>query len=92
MTELFSRICKVLFTFEDGSTLLCVTTLNPDILSEKGLADVNGIIDLSSGKIMPEDLFDYPFEILADNDDPRSDLDKFFDIGGKVHWTPATLY
>lgn len=90
MTRLFSRVCKVIFTFDDGSTILCETTLNPEILASKGFSDINGFIDLSSGRIMPEDIFDHKFKILAESEeDPRSELDKIFDVGGKVHWIPA---
>ena len=92
MDELFSRVCKIVFTFEDGSTILCETTLNQELLNNRGFNEVNGFVDLSSGRIIPEELFDLPFEILPHNTNPnRTSLDTLFDIGGKIHWSTATL-
>lgn len=90
MNDLFSRVCEILFTFDDGSTTLCTATLNEAILAERGFESVNGFVDLSSGKIIPEDLFDNPFTILPQNTKAKQTrLDEIFNSGGKVHWSPA---
>lgn len=90
MQQLFSSICDIIFTLEDNSQIRCRTTLDPKLLQEQGYnSNIDGFIDLSSGRLIPEDLFENSFIICSESENPLSDLDKMFNLGGKIHWNIA---
>lgn len=91
MNELFSNIVDLVFTLEDGSELLCKTTLCSEILNNLGLGHVDGFVDLSTNRIIPEDMFEYDFIVKPEGTHKLSALDSFFQLGGKVHWESITF-
>ena len=87
MEQLFEHIVDITFTLADGSELLCTTTLNHEILSSYGYGEIDAFVDMSSGRIIPEDMFNFDFRIEPKGTHKLSPLDLLFQNGGKIHWT-----
>lgn len=86
--ELYNGECLVTLTYPDGSEIQCISTLNRDILANRGLLSVDGLVDLSTNKIIPSDLI-----IEVDSIDVQigkrknlSPLDKTFELAIKRRW------
>ena len=92
MKRLFDKVCDIVFTFPDGSELLCRTTLDPGLLSQYGYTNVDGFVDLSSGRYIPEELFLEDFSIFDEGTYQLSDLDNIFNSGGKLSWEHAKYF
>lgn len=91
MNELFNGIVDLVFTLGDGSELLCKTTLCCEILNSLGLGAVDGFVDLSTNRIIPEEMFEYDFTVKPEGTHELSALDSFFQPGGKAHWESITF-
>lgn len=87
MEKLFEQIVDLTFTLADGSELLCTTTLNHEILDSYGYGNIDAFVDISSGRMIPEDMFNFDFRIEEKGTHKLSPLDTVFQNGGKVHWT-----
>lgn len=86
MNSLFDRICDVVFILKDGSQILCKVTLNENILQKLGYAMSDDFIDIMTGRIIPDELFDNKFQVLPEDTVVLSELDKMFLDGGKISW------
>ena len=86
---LFDGIYYLTFILSDGSQIRCKTTLNSDILHNLGYANVDGFVDLLSGRVIPEDMFTFDFVISSLDSQALPRLDSLFQDGGKVHWKLA---
>ena len=86
MNSLFDRICDVVFILKDGSQILCKVTLNENILQKFGYAMSDDFIDIMTGRIIPDELFDNKFQVLPEDTVVLSELDKMFLDGGKISW------
>lgn len=86
MLRLLSKVYDIVFTFEDGSEILCAVTLNEDILTSMGWNNVDGFIDILSGRVIPPGLFSMPFTIHEQGTYKLSSLDEIFNDGGKLSW------
>lgn len=86
LVPLFEGICTIIFYFADGTSLRVTTTLNPDILTSYGAQHLDGIVDLDTLKIIPDNYFDLTFEIIPGIVALTSELDTLLNNGGKVAW------
>lgn len=91
VNELYKGECLITLTYPDGSEIQCISTLNKDILTNRGLLSVDGLVDLSTNKIIPSDLI-----IEVDSIDVQlgkrknlSPLDKTFELAIKRRWEDA---
>ena len=86
INSLFDRKMIIVFRLPDYSCLQCVTTLNPTLLKELGLDHIDGLVDLQTRRIIPEDMFTYSFELYEEGNYQLPSLDSLFQEGGKTHW------
>lgn len=86
MKRLFDEIMDLVFIFDDGSELLCQTTLCPNILKKYGYENVDSFVDLLSGTEIPSYMFDYQFVLKPKGTHVLGNLDAIFQSGGKVSW------
>lgn len=86
LDKLFDNLCTIVFTFDDGSQVKALTTLNTSLLQGYGVADVDGIVDLDTRALIPQEMFKYPFEIIEGVTHELSPLDEIFSAGGKISW------
>lgn len=83
---LFDGVCTLLFEFEDGSRMSCLTSLNSDVLKEHNIYK-EGLFDLETGREITSNLISHIKDVRCEEDDVNlSDLDIFFNIGGKIGW------
>lgn len=82
-SPLFDKICTLVFDI-NGSMLQCHATLNQRILKNRGYDGIDGIVDLDTGKIIPEYLFDYLSELVDGEVNRIGPLDALFQAGGKL--------
>lgn len=87
LDRLFSKECIAVFEFEDGSLVTSRVTLNPNILSNYGFQNLDGLVDLDLGVVIPKYMFEYlvGFEDL-DSSNLTNPFYNFFNLGGKVSW------
>ncbi len=83
---LMNEICVIAFQFDDGSVVTSRTTLNPQILQEQGLQDLDGLVDLDERKIIPEYMFAYYVGVEHEGSLELSPIQEPFNQGGKVSW------
>lgn len=86
MLRLLDKMYDVVFTFEDGSEILCAVTLNERILASRGWNTIDGFIDFLSGRVIPPSLFSIPFTIYEYGTYKLNTLDEIFNNGGKISW------
>lgn len=86
MEKLFYDLCDIVFTLGDGTQILCKSTLNSEILRKAGYDTTDGFVDFMSKRLIPEELFSRPFQVLAEDTARLSELDSMFISGGKVAW------
>lgn len=91
LDKLFEGICTLVFEFDDGSHICCLTTLNRQKLQQLGLG-FDGIYDLQKRTLIPEYLFDKIIAIEEGNtrEEHLTTLDKIFEDGGKFWWSAVT--
>lgn len=85
---LYEDYCVLTFRYSDGSEVQCVSTLNLSILKSLGIDYIDGIVDLLSYKIIPNDLFlnIYELKIEKGKELSLSPLDEFFQKSIKRRW------
>lgn len=83
---LFKGICTLLFKFSDDSVIKTTSTLNKEILTFRGVAELDGIVDLETNKLIPNELFDHLDSIVEGTAVELHPLDAMFQQGGKVSW------
>lgn len=86
ITKLFTDICDIVFSLEDNSEILCVTTLNKGILAKRGWDSFNGFIDLLTEREIPPELFMQEFKVYDHGAYTLNPLDALFNCGGKISW------
>ena len=84
---LYDGYCVLTFTYEDGSEVKCVSTLNFDILDNLYLTGIDAIIDLLTYKAIPNNLFFDTTVSIAEGKEIKLDpLDKHFQSAIKRSW------
>lgn len=84
---LFEGVCTLTFEYEDGSRVTSLTSLNPEILVQYGVASLDGIVDLEIRRPIPQEVLGRTVRM-----EPRvtegqvSALDKLVGQGGKTGW------
>lgn len=86
LISLFTDIYDIVFSLEDNSEVLCVTTLNKGILAKRGWDSFNGFIDLLTEREIPPEMFLQDFKIYNHGSYTLSKLDSIFNSGGKISW------
>lgn len=86
---LYEDYCVLTFRYSDGSEVQCVSTLNLSILKNLELDYIDGIVDLLSYKIIPNDLFlnIYELKIERGKELSLSLLDEYFQKSIKRRWS-----
>lgn len=84
--SLFTDYCTIIFTYEDGSQVKAITTLNKELLKREGYGEVDGMVDLTTGKLIPEELFEESFDIIVGVEKLTNSLDLYFEKYAKTSW------
>lgn len=86
VNKLLEGVCTVAFQFEDDSVITSRTTLNPKILEDMGLSDIDGLVDLDVRRPIPGYLFEYYVGLQEGDSVKLNPLQELLNIGGKVSW------
>ena len=89
--KLYDGYCVISFKYADGSEVQCVSTLNLNLLESLGLSDIDGIIDLITYKIIPDNMFlDIDDIVIKEGKEiSLTSLDNLFQMSIKRRWEHA---
>lgn len=89
--DLYKGKCLITFRYSDGSEVQCISTLNEELLKNLALDHVDGLVDLITRKIIPNELFYDIGDIFIELDKTTnlSILDELFQNAIKRRWEDA---
>lgn len=89
--DLYQGKCLITFRYSDGSEVQCISTLNEELLKNLALDHIDGLVDLITRKIIPNELFYDIKDIFIElNKTPNlSILDELFQNAIKRRWEDA---